>query len=317
MTWFIIFLGIILIVVAPFIDEKIKKKKEEEERLKKEEEKRKMEDIKRRRLEEEERIAKQRRARERREFAEKQKLLQEEREKERKDGQKRFDDELSAIPIVDFQLAEPEEYINNNLALDMDEIKITMPKNGGKRSSFGSFVVVDVETTGLKLRSEIIELSAIKYYDFEPIEAFSTLIKPSNPIPAEASLINHITDEMVENAPTIKQVMPAFIDFVGKSNMLGHNIEFDLKFLYKYGFDFQQQSKRRYYDTLEIARKKLVKLSDNEENFDVASYKLDSICIYYDVFRATSHRSLSDCYATAQVFIKLLSEYDLLTEADY
>ena len=203
----------------------------------------------------------------------------------------------------------------------MEEITLSRPRKNSKRSSFGSFVVVDVETTGLNIRSEIVEISAIRFYDFEPEEAFTTLIKPSKPIPPEATRINHITDEMVENAPTIKQVMPAFIDFVGKSNLLGHNIEFDLRFLYKYGFDFQQYNKRKYYDTLEIARKKLVKFSDSDDfdikTLDVIDYKLDSICSYFDIYRTSSHNSLSDCYATAKVFSELLSKYDLLTEYDY
>lgn len=115
-------------------------------------------------------------------------------------------------------------------------------------------------------------------------------------IPQEATEINNITDDMVAGCPTIKEVLPSLEKFIGKSNLLGHNLKFDLRFLYKYGYDFSKE-KRKYYDTLEIARTKLKKFnrykyynSDSYYDWDVYDYKLDTLCEYYNISRNVSHR---------------------------
>lgn len=229
-----------------------------------------------------------------------------------------FNNQLAEIPKAEIKLSS--DKINNNLVMDMPEIRFTKPRKNNSLYNFADFVVIDIETTGLRIQNEIVEVSAIRYVDFEPTEAFTTLIKPKKEIPANVSEINHITNEMVEDKPTIKQIIPALSEFIGKSTLLGHNLMFDLRFLYKYGYDFTSQ-KRKYIDTLDIAKSKLKKYDEYKEeraeennrdyDWDVDDYKLDTLCEYYNIYRNNAHRSLSDCYATAQLFIKLLDEYEL------
>lgn len=226
-----------------------------------------------------------------------------------------FNEELESIIKSDIQLSEVK--IKNNTISDMPDIKITKPRKGMSLYQFAEFVVIDIETTGLKLTNKIIEVSAIRYEDFEPVQAFTTLLNPNTPIPKEVSQINNITDEMVADSPNFKQIIPALADFIGDSNLLGQNILFDLRFLYKYGYDFTTVN-RKYYDTLECAKSKLKRydqrkdLNEDYYDFDVIDYKLDTLCEYYDILRNNSHRSLSDCLATAKVFKKILeNEYEL------
>jgi DNA polymerase III epsilon subunit family exonuclease len=211
-----------------------------------------------------------------------------------------FDNELASIPLFDFELSS--KFTKTNYVKEMEKVKFSRPRNNSKYSGYGNFVVIDTETTGVSVSNEIIELSAIKYENFRPVSAFTTLVKPKYSIPKEISEITHITNEMVSDSPSIFKVMPAFIDYVGDSDILGHNLEFDLEFVYKYGFKFQEQ-KRRYFDSLDISRSKL----DGLKN-----YKLTTLCEYYGIARSNAHRSLSDCYATAKVFIRLLEEYTLI-----
>ena len=179
----------------------------------------------------------------------------------------------------------------------------------------GSFVVIDTETTGLSsTKDNLIEVAAIKFEDWTPIEKFNTLINPGKPIPADASAVNNITDEMVSNAPTFSQIIDSLDSFVGKYNIVGHNLPFDLKFLYRHGYNFTTQ-KRRYYDTCEIAKKILKKpkmkwdkeyeeyvINDNYD-YDVEDYKLTTLCDYYAIRDNTfAHRALSDALATALLF---------------
>lgn len=159
-------------------------------------------------------------------------------------------------------------------------------------------VVVDVETTGLKpQKDDIIEVSAIKYNKpFEPDSCFTTLCKPRSFIPVEASRINHITDDMVEDSPAFSEIAASLSEYMRGCNILGHCLDFDTGFLYACGVELPDA---KYYDTCELARL-ILKGMDN--------YKLPTLCAHYDIVRNDAHRSLSDAYATALVFERLVRD---------
>ena len=98
-------------------------------------------------------------------------------------------------------------------------------------------------------------------------------------------------------------MIPALSDFIGKSAIVGHNLLFDIKFLYKNGLDFFEV-KRKYYDTLELARKILTKAkSSNDIYGDVSDHKLTTLCDYYSIRdNHYAHRAASDCLATGYLF---------------
>ncbi|MBQ7752385.1 MAG: 3'-5' exonuclease, partial [Treponema sp.] len=90
----------------------------------------------------------------------------------------------------------------------------------------------DTETTGIKAEDcTIIEIGAVKFNKDGELDRFSTLINPNLPIPQIITQITKITDSMVCSAPFIKEVLPRFIDFIGDSILMGHNVQFDLNFL--------------------------------------------------------------------------------------
>jgi DNA polymerase III epsilon subunit family exonuclease len=104
-------------------------------------------------------------------------------------------------------------------------------------------VAFDVETTGLDPdKEEVIEIAGVKF-TFEKkdgklvtreIGQYGSLVKPSKLIPEEATRVNNITNQMVENAPEIKPVLSAFLRFCGLSSVLvAHNAPFDSAFLGK------------------------------------------------------------------------------------
>lgn len=227
-------------------------------------------------------------------------------EAQHREKSRAFNAELLRIPKVDIVLSDGLQDLTNWDDFPSDQLSIINPRTGARKSLYADFTVVDVETTGLDKYSEIIELSAIKYVNFEPVSCFSTLVKPSGTIPLKITQITHIDASMVSNAPTINQIMPAFIEYIGSDNILGHNLSFDLKFLYKSGFDCFAK-KRRYYDTLKIARSHLSK--DMIEN-----HKLTTLCDYYNISRDDAHRSLSDCFATGKVYQSLLKWYSFKDE---
>lgn len=204
---------------------------------------------------------------------------------------------------------------------DIEGIKFTTITAKTNLDKLGTFVSIDTETTGLiPSQSEVIEVAAVYFDHWIPTRKFEILLKPKKNIPEKIQSLTGITDDMVQNSPSFFQVIPCLEDFVGKSNIVGHNLHFDLKFLYKNGYNFFSQ-KRKYYDTLELARKILKGPSkkwdkelesyeiDYDKYFDVDNHKLDTLCKYYHIrFNANSHRALSDCLATGFLFKKLVEE---------
>ena len=99
---------------------------------------------------------------------------------------------------------------------------------------YPEYVLFDIETTGLSpATDEIIELSAVKVSRGDIIDTFDTLIRPNRKIPRSATAINGITNDMVRDAPTLEQKLPAFLDFIRGYKLVGHNIHtFDTNFIY-------------------------------------------------------------------------------------
>jgi DNA polymerase-3 subunit alpha (Gram-positive type) len=188
------------------------------------------------------------------------------------------------------------------------------------KGKYDEFVVFDTETTGLSpSKDRIIELAAVRFVDGKPTEVFETFINPEREIPQEVTSISHITNEMVCDAPSVSQVLPSFEAFVGKSALVAHNLEFDLKFLYYSGSTILD-TKRKFFDTLEQAKKMLKKpkmkydkefevwAEDYDSDFDVCDYKLETLCGYYKINIPMQHRAAADAIATGKLFLSLIEE---------
>ena len=161
-----------------------------------------------------------------------------------------------------------------------------------------SVVVFDLETTGLDPKNcQIIEIGAVKILKGSIIETFQTLINPQTDIPEEITSITHISNEMVENAPTIEQALPDFYRFAYGSVLSAYNIDFDYQFLNNIGKRFRLLFDNEQIDTLKLARDKVPSLSN---------YKLGTVVKALNITLENAHRALADAYATAKVFVKLI-----------
>lgn len=96
------------------------------------------------------------------------------------------------------------------------------------------FVIVDTETTGLGTDAEIVEISIV---DCAGNILLDTLVKPSKAIPAEATAIHGITDEMVADAPVWGEVLPHVVELTRKG-WVAYNASFDARMLRQSGGDF-------------------------------------------------------------------------------
>ncbi len=161
------------------------------------------------------------------------------------------------------------------------------------------YVIFDLETTGVSCRSDrIIEISAIKVQNGKIQDEFSELVNPECEIPYWASQVNGITDDMVEDARTFDEVLPDFLNFVGDSILVGHNIHsFDMKFLYRECEDMYGETLGNdYVDTLYLARRCLPQLSH---------HKLTDLADFFAISTAGAHRALKDCRMNQEIFERL------------
>ena len=95
-----------------------------------------------------------------------------------------------------------------------------------------TYCVFDIETTGTAFRTDgITEIGIMKVKNGEVIDEFSSFINPERHIPKVVQELTGITDDMVMNAPTIKEILPKIMEFFGDSVLVAHNANFDTSFI--------------------------------------------------------------------------------------
>lgn len=165
-----------------------------------------------------------------------------------------------------------------------------------------TFVVFDLETMGLNGHEhEIIEIGAIKLKGTRIVDTFSSFVNPKKIIPKKISELTHITQDMVDNAPTIEDVLPKFLEFTKDAVMVAHNSAFDMGFIRrdakKYmGIDY----KPPVIDTLQMAR---------DLYPDLKGYNLDRLNKTFKLSLENHHRAIDDAQSTAKLFIMFLEKY--------
>ena len=163
-----------------------------------------------------------------------------------------------------------------------------------------SYVVFDFETTGLSRDSEIVEIGAVKVNRGTIVDSYSRLIKPHIPVPASATAIHGITNEMLSHELDIKQVLPEFIQYSFGYPLIGYNITtYDIPVMQRTLYELGVSYSGDYFDVLDLAREKLPNLENK---------KLRTVASYLCIISKRNHRALDDCIMTNDVFRKLCSD---------
>ncbi len=78
------------------------------------------------------------------------------------------------------------------------------------------FTIFDTETTGLEPQSgdRIVEIAAVRLKGKDRLGEFQALVNPHRMVSPGAFGVNHITQEMLRDAPSIEAVMPNFLEFI-------------------------------------------------------------------------------------------------------
>jgi DNA polymerase-3 subunit alpha (Gram-positive type) len=97
-----------------------------------------------------------------------------------------------------------------------------------------SFVVIDIETTGLNSNPDvgevnhIIEVGAVKIEKGKITKKFSSFCTCPLPLPEEIVKLTGISNEDLMDAPSVEQVLKSLYDFCSETILVGHNIRLDL-----------------------------------------------------------------------------------------
>ena len=172
-----------------------------------------------------------------------------------------------------------------------------------------TFVVTDVETTGTSAEDGcILEIGAVKVRDGGVVDRFQHLVNPERSVPGRITKLTGITTGMVFEAPTIEEILPEFLDFLGDAILAAHNLSFDRSFL-------NAELKRTGRDpcsnetlcTLRLARRLLPGLD---------SKGLSRLVQFYNIDVDGRHRALGDAEATSIVLRRFLSQLAFEHEID-
>ena len=169
-----------------------------------------------------------------------------------------------------------------------------------------SFVILDTETTGLEasMGDKIISLAALKIRNslIQENEFLDELINPERDIPWESVKIHHITDEHVRGKPTLPELQSKINLFLKKSILIGHNIEFDKKFIYQDAANSDLSKRMKKITSIDTIYLTAALYPDLE------NYNLSYLCEHFNIRTNDQirHSALGDCWITARLFLHLL-----------
>lgn len=157
----------------------------------------------------------------------------------------------------------------------------------------GEIIAIDLETTGLSPENDVIlEIGLARFIDGKIVETYETLINPGREIPSYITSLTGIRQEDVQDAPHIRDVLPAVDRFIGDAPVLGHNIAFDVSFMRRQDLLYNNVQ----IDTYELASVLLP---------TAPRYNLNSLCQQLEITLDDAHRALADASATAFVYWEL------------
>jgi DNA polymerase III epsilon subunit family exonuclease len=177
------------------------------------------------------------------------------------------------------------------------------------------FVVFDLETSGAapSTGAAVTEIGAVKVLGGNVIGEFQTFVNPGHYLSDFITSLTGITDSMLAQAPTIDQVLPTFLDFLGphrETVLVAHNAPFDMSFMKAAALAHEYEwPEYKVVDTARVARYVL----DRDE---VPNCKLSTLAPFFGSATSPTHRALDDARATVDVLHGLferLGSHDVTT----
>lgn len=222
---------------------------------------------------------------------------------------------VSAVKVVDYvmKIRKPAPDLAKLLVSDLvetdpriqlieDNVELIQENNLNRKLHETDYVVFDLETTGAKCPPcRVTEIGAYRVQNGKITDEFHTLINPETPIPFFITQLTGISDKMVRHEPKFRDIADDFLNFIGDSVLVAHNVHFDLRFLnHEIGRIHENyRVANPYLCTVQLSRKLLP---------HIENHKLHTVADYYSISLVNHHRASEDAHATAHIFINLLEE---------
>lgn len=165
-----------------------------------------------------------------------------------------------------------------------------------------AYAVFDCETTGTDTAvDEIVSLAVVRLDgDGAETARYTSLVRPSRPIPAEASAVHGIDDLDVAGAPAFGEIAPRVLELLDGAVLVAHNAAFDLAML-RQAFD---RTGLEYASVGVACTLEAFRLLEPH----AASHRLEAICERHGVALGDAHEALGDVLATTALLRVLLHE---------
>jgi len=166
-----------------------------------------------------------------------------------------------------------------------------------------TYVSFDTETSGkYPLLAEVCEIAAVKWKNGKVVDTFQTFCKTRLAMDEQVIAIHKITNEMIADAPQIKDVLPGFKSFIEGSVLVAHNAPFDLGFLTvefeKYGLSLPEAPALcSCLLSLKVFPKSI-------------NHRLGTLVQLLGVDQGQAHRALDDSRACLEVTLRCIQEYE-------
>jgi len=186
------------------------------------------------------------------------------------------------------------------LAWNGDAVGLARPRGDDLLLEQATYVVVDLETTGLRPGSaQICEIGAVRVRALELEAEFETLVDPGMPLGPGVEALTGLSNRQLHGAPKPAVAVHRFLSFAGDSVLVAHNARFDLAFLDRETLRLTgSRLAAPVVDTVALARRLLAGR--------VPRNSLGQLSWFLGTSVQPCHRALPDAQATAEVLLALI-----------
>ena len=166
-----------------------------------------------------------------------------------------------------------------------------------------AFAVFDVETTGLTpaYGHRVCEVACLRIQNGQEIARFESLVDPERTVSAGAFHVNHITAEMLADAPPFEDIAAPLLALMEGAAIVAHNAPFDLGFLAaELEIAGLLPPEGVIVDTLALVRRL----------YHFASNSLPAVAAAMAIDTGTAHRAMDDVQTTSQVLGRILHDIE-------